>query len=75
MSTAGGYLQKSRVIRNAEKNINDALFATNFNSSYVYATAGREGDALVSVSLAIEYPKKYKNEKNWFSTSANVKVA
>lgn len=37
--------------------------------------AGKDGDAPISVTLAIEYPSLYKNDQNVFFTSATVKVA
>jgi hypothetical protein len=43
--TSNGYYQKSRKIRNNKKNDENALFTTTFNSSSIYATAGKEGDA------------------------------
>jgi len=38
------------------------VFNTDFNSSSIYARAGKEGNAPVSVTIAIEYPKAYKQE-------------
>jgi len=64
---------QSRKLRNNEKN-EEVTFFTSFNSSSLYTTAGKEGEALVSVLVAIEYPAKYANEKNWFQTSALMKV-
>lgn len=54
---------------------NAAQFYSQFNSSTIYATANKEGDVHVNVKLAIEYPNEYANEKNWFDTSTNIKVA
>lgn len=47
---------------------------TQFNSSSVYVKAETTGDATLSVRMAIEYPKLYKNEANWFKTSQILKV-
>ena len=73
--TSNGYYQKSRKIRNNKKNDENALFTTTFNSSSIYATAGKEGDAQVQVLLAIEYPQIYNKDKNWFTIASNLKVA
>jgi hypothetical protein len=66
--------QKNRRLRNNVKNDDTALFTSTFNSSSVYATAGKEGDAKVSVLVAIDYPQEYKSKQNWFVGSATVKV-
>ena len=48
---------------------------TNFNSTTIYTTGGKQqGEAIVSVTLAIEYPDAYKTIKNWFTKSVNVRV-
>lgn len=39
--------QKNRRLRNNLKNDDNVMFATSFNSSSVYATAGKEGDTVV----------------------------
>jgi hypothetical protein len=62
-------------LRNNLKNDDSFVFSSVFNSSSIYATAGKEGDAPVFVNLAIEYPSLYKNDQNMFSTSVVVKVA
>ena len=52
-------------------NKNDgAKFVTQFNSSSIYVKAENSGEANLSVRMAIEYPKQYKNEPNWFNTSS-----
>lgn len=68
-------MQKTKRLRNNKLNEDNALFATSFNSSTIYATAGKEGDAQVSVLLAIDYPSKYQTQINWFVATATVKVA
>ena len=64
----------NKQIRDGAKNDDKAIFFTSFNTSSIYATAGREGDALIQVAVAIEYPSLYKDETNWLQTSALVKV-
>jgi len=61
-------------LRNNERNDDNAIFATNFNSSMIYVSAGKEGDAQVKANLAIEYPSQYRRDKNWFSVDATLKV-
>jgi hypothetical protein len=63
-----------KVIRDGLRNDNNRYFFSAFNSSSIYATATHDGDALLRVQLAIEYPELYRNEKNWFDTDATVKV-
>jgi hypothetical protein len=65
----------SRNIRNNELGDNSATFLTTFNSSTIYSVGGKQGEALVSLQLAIEYPNKYKHEKNWFYTKIIVRVS
>lgn len=60
--TTNGFLSKSRKIRNNLKKDDNSMFNTGFNSSTVYASAGKEGDAPVNVVVAIEYPSQYKSE-------------
>ena len=38
-------------------------FTTNFNYSSIVGVANKNGDARISVKMAIEYPKEYKYEK------------
>lgn len=64
----------SKKIRDNEHNSNDAVFLTSFNSSTVYSVGGKQGEALVNLQLAIEYPYKYRYDKNWFSTKIIVRV-
>jgi hypothetical protein len=64
---------QSRQIRNSISGY-DENFATTFNSSSLYAVAYKEGESLVSVQIAVEYPAVYSKERNWFQTSALVKV-
>lgn len=56
----------SKKIRNNELGDYNAVFFTSFNTSSMYSLASRQGEAQVIVSLAIEYPYKYKNDKNYF---------
>lgn len=63
-----------KAIRDGEKNENNRYFFSAFNSSSIYATAMKDGDALLRVQLAIEYPDLYRNERNWFDTDATIKV-
>ena len=64
----------SRYIRDNEKNRDKVEFFTSFNSSSIYADGSNEGEAIVSVQLAIEYPDKYKRQQNWYKASVTVKV-
>jgi len=61
-------------IWDGEKKINEE-FSTNFNYSSIVGIANKNGDAQVSVKMAIEYPKEYKNEKNYFHNSVRIKVS
>ncbi len=75
----GGVLQNSLImaskkIRNNEFGDNQATFLSTFNSSTIYSIGGKAGEALVSLQLAIEYPYKYRTEKNWFTTKIIVRV-
>lgn len=64
----------SRKIRDNHENKNDAVFFSNFNSSTVYGLASKQGEAMVSLLLAIEYPDKYRNDQNYFTTRVMLKV-
>jgi hypothetical protein len=45
LMSANILMQKTKRLRNNKLNEDNALFATSFNSSTIYATAGKEGDA------------------------------
>lgn len=60
-------------IWNGEKGAKED-FISNFNYSSVVGVAHKNGDARVSVRMAIEYPVEYKKEKNFFFQSIKVKV-
>lgn len=64
----------NKKIRDNEANNDNAVFLSLFNSSTVYTTGGKPGEAFVSLQLAIEYPEQYKYEKNWFSRTITVRV-
>jgi nuclear pore complex protein Nup210 len=49
-------------------------FATNFNYSSILGIANKNGDARITVKMAIEYPEEYKKEKNYFQHHVRVKV-
>lgn len=68
------FVMAQKTIRDGQGNQNNKFFFTAFNSSSVYATATHEGQAIVRVQLAIEYPDDYRNEQNWFETEATVSV-
>ena len=68
------FAMTQRIIRDGQRNDNNRFFFSAFNSSSIYITAIHDGDALLRVQLAMEYPETYKNEKNWFDTDATVKV-
>jgi hypothetical protein len=63
----------SKKIRDNESNTN-VVFLSQFNSSTIYSTGNKQGEALVYLQLAIEYPDKYKYDKNWFSTRIMIRV-
>jgi hypothetical protein len=66
-------IQKKSEIWNGEsKKIED--FTTNFNYSSIVGIANKNGDARISVRMAIEYPNEYKKENNFFQHSIRVKV-
>ena len=71
---ANNLIMTSRYIRDNQKNNDKTEFFTSFNSSSIYATGEHEGETLVSVLLAIEYPEKYRSEQNWYKSSVTVKV-
>lgn len=73
-SGAGSLLHRSLKVRNNEKNDDLAVFTTSFNSSSVYVTAIKEGEAEVTVQVAIEYPSQYRSEANWLESHARLKV-
>ena len=50
------------------------LFRTSFNSSSIYSKAQSQGEAELSVQMAIQYPDKYDREDNWLETSTVIKV-
>ena len=52
----------SRYVRDNKANMDKVTFFSAFNSSSIYASANKDGDAIVSVLLAIEYPDAYKME-------------
>ena len=72
---ASNLVQTRKTVRDGAHNNDKATFTSSFNSSAIYATATQEGDAILSVLLAIEYPELYRHEQNWFSTSATLKVS
>lgn len=61
-------------IRDNEHNNNNAVFISHFNSSTIYTTGGKPGEAFVTLSLAIEYPDQYKSERNWFSKTVILRI-
>lgn len=72
-SSSANLVQKKSEIWNGElKQTED--FTTNFNYSSIVGIANKNGDARISVRMAIEYPEKYKYEKNFFQHSIRVKV-
>lgn len=71
---ANDLVSTSKYVRDNLQNTDRASFFSSFNSSSIYATAGSDGEAQVTVTLAIEYPGAYRREQNWFSTSATVRV-
>jgi hypothetical protein len=64
----------SKNIRDNLANNNNAVFMSSFNSSSIYASGGKQGDAAINLLLAIEYPEKYKHEKNWFAATITLRV-
>jgi hypothetical protein len=50
------------------------MFYSAFNSSTIYGLPTKQGEALITLSLAIEYPDKYNYDKNWFTTSIIMRV-
>ncbi len=70
---ATSLVMQTRHIRNSVSGF-DENFSTTFNSSSLYAVAYKEGESLVAVQIAVEYPSVYSKETNWFQTSALVKV-
>jgi hypothetical protein len=52
----------SKIIRDNLRGDNYASFKTSFNSSSIYVKALETGEALLSISLAIEYPSAYKSK-------------
>ena len=73
-SGASSLLQRSLKVRNNEKGDDHAVFTTPFNCSSVYVMAAKEGDAEISVQVAIEYPAQYLTQANWLESHAHVKV-
>jgi len=51
----GGLLMQNKQIRNNEVR-RLQVFHSQFNSSSVYSVGAKEGEAMVSLQLAIEYP-------------------
>ena len=49
-------------------------FITNFNYSSIVGVAHKNGDARVSVKMAIEYPYEYNSETNFFYDTVKIKV-
>mmetsp|Transcript_27408 Transcript_27408/g.20561 ORF Transcript_27408/g.20561 Transcript_27408/m.20561 type:complete len:254 (-) Transcript_27408:492-1253(-) len=64
----------SKKIRDNELNRNDVTFFSQFNSSSIYALGNSQGEAWLTLSLAIEYPSLYSHSRNYFSTRIAVKV-
>jgi hypothetical protein len=64
----------TKVIRDNDRNSNNAVFSTAFNSSSIHARAVTAGEAVLQVRMAIEYPEAYKYKTNWFDTKRLVKV-
>ena len=64
----------SKKLRDNEKNRNDIVFFTQFNSSTIYGLAHKPGESQVTLLLAIEYPSKYSHAKNYFTSSIMLKV-
>ena len=64
----------SKQIRNNEENNYKSIFYTHFNTSTIYALALKQGEAMISLELAIEYPDIYRNDKNWFTTTILMRV-
>lgn len=58
----------TKVIRDNWNRNENAKFVTQFNSSSIYVKAENQGEANLQVRMAIEYPKRYNNEPNWFKT-------
>lgn len=70
---ATNLVMTSRYIRENKRN-KQIEFFTSFNSSSIYAQAEREGETIVTVLLALDYPEKYNKDQNWFKSSVTVKV-
>jgi len=64
----------NKKIRDNEQNNNNAVFTSHFNSSTVYSTGLRPGEAQVSVQLALEYPDQYRGARNWFAKTVTLRV-
>jgi hypothetical protein len=71
-STSNLVLNKANIYNSADKGYTE--FTTNFNYSSIVGVANKKGDAKIKVTMAIEYPEKYKNEKNFFTHTIEVKV-
>ena len=71
---ATNLVMTSRMVRDGLLGRDGVEFFTSFNSSSIYATGDHEGETIVTVKLAIEYPSKYRAEQNWFRSSVTVKV-
>lgn len=50
------------------------MFSTSLNSSTIYASGVKPGEALISLQLAIEYPQKYYYDKNYFNSNIMIRV-
>jgi hypothetical protein len=34
----------------------------------------KQGEALIQISLAIEYPDEYRNQRNWFTHTVSLNI-
>jgi hypothetical protein len=72
---ASNMVMASTKVRNNQLNDDSTHFYSSFNSSSIYlAAAGKTGDGSLSVHVAMNFPKEYRNEPNWFTTSVIIKV-
>jgi hypothetical protein len=65
---------QNKKIRDNEANNNNAVFLTKFNTSTIYTTGQKQGETFVNLVLAIEYPEKYRSDKNWFTKSITIRI-
>jgi hypothetical protein len=68
------FVHQSIRLRNNENRDDKAIFQTSFNSSSVFSEAIKQGEATISVEVALVYPEEYKYDKNWFKTETSVRV-